>query len=185
MGGGEENPPRHPPPLPPFPNSVRRAQMSDVVRIALLSTLAFYHTPTFKIERPHYRDFPEDTFRDYVNKFTDPLLDPRFIMLVAEDKFEDDEEQKAMEVVPPADKPCVQTWYREYRKMLVEETGAAEEGNVAVIGCGLWSLEKGSERLRDSGAPMQNFIKSQHQGRDKDPVRGPAMWKKIGHEVDR
>ena len=118
-----------------------------------------------------------------MNKFTDPLLDPRSIMLVAEDRFEDDEEQKTMESVPPADKPCVQTWYREYRKMLVE-TGAAE-GNVAVVGCALWSLNKGSERLGDSGAPMQNFIKLQHQGRDKDPVRGPAMWKKIGHEVDR
>ena len=182
MGGGQENP-QQPPPLPPLPNSVRRAQMSDVVRIALLSTLAFYHTPTFKIERPHYRDFPEDTFRDYVNKFTDPLLDPHAIMLVAEDKFEGDEEQKAMGLVPPADKHCVQTWYREYRKMLVS-TGEVE-GNVAVIGCALWSLEKGSERLGDTGAPMQNFIKLQHQGRDKDPVRGPAMWRKIGHEVDR
>lgn len=71
--------------------SVRQASSSDMRRIAIVASAAFYHSPSFKYERPDYRRYPQDTLADYQAMFESAAADESSLVMVIEDSFRPDE----------------------------------------------------------------------------------------------
>jgi hypothetical protein len=89
---------------PPMPNvdGVRLATFADLERIAIVAAAAFFWSPTFRFQRPWYRDYPEDTIASYLTEYTAALNDPACAVLVAEDDLETDEAGYVYEALRPA-----------------------------------------------------------------------------------
>ncbi|KAH7075702.1 hypothetical protein BKA63DRAFT_469992 [Paraphoma chrysanthemicola] len=92
---------------PPMPNidGVRLATFADLERIAIVAAAAFFWSPTFRFQRPWYREHPEDTIASYLADYTAALKDPACAVLVAEDDLEADEAGHVYEALRSA-YPC-------------------------------------------------------------------------------
>jgi hypothetical protein len=75
----------------PSINGVRLATLNDLDRISIVAAAAFFWSPTFKFQRPRYREFPADTVASYRIEYENAIKDPTFVVLVAEDILEPDE----------------------------------------------------------------------------------------------
>lgn len=77
-------------PYPTLP-SLRLAAAADITRMAELSVLGFKDSEIFRYERPRYKDFPQDAIASFANLYRSQLLDPRSVVIVAEDWQRPDE----------------------------------------------------------------------------------------------
>lgn len=79
--------------FPPYPTlpSLRLAAAADITRMAELSVLGFKDSEIFRYERPRYKDFPKDAIASFANLYRSQLLDPRTVVIVAEDWQRPDE----------------------------------------------------------------------------------------------
>lgn len=75
----------------PSINGVRLATLNDLHRISIVAAAAFFFSPTFRFQRPRYREFPADTVASYRIEYENAINDPAFVVLVAEDILESDE----------------------------------------------------------------------------------------------
>jgi len=82
------------PPPASFPPSIRPALLTDIPRIGLVAAAGFYHSNLYAYMRPHFSSYPNDSIADYRVKFSRLILDPGFIVLVAEDMYLEDEREK-------------------------------------------------------------------------------------------
>lgn len=87
--------------LPEVP-SVRIATLDDLPRIAFVAASAFFWSPTFKYQRPHYDDFPIDTLASYYTEYEEMMRDPAYVVLVAEDTIETVEADHVYEALKSA-----------------------------------------------------------------------------------
>lgn len=71
--------------------SLRLAAAVDVTRMADLSVLGFKDSEIFRYERPQYKAFPQDAVASFANIYRSQLLDPRSVVVVAEDWQRPDE----------------------------------------------------------------------------------------------
>lgn len=78
------------PPCPAFPR-VRLATTADLKRIADLSVLGFKDSEIFRFERSRYEEFPQDAVASFANLYRSQLLNPRALVIVAEDWQRPDE----------------------------------------------------------------------------------------------
>lgn len=85
------------PSYPPL-GSLRLATAADIPRLAHLSVLGFKDSEIFRFERPCYDRFPEDAVASFANIYRSRLLDPRAVVIVAEDWQRSDE---ASQFSPP------------------------------------------------------------------------------------
>lgn len=78
---------------PPYPalRSLRLAIPSDIPRIAELSVLGFRDSEIFRYLRPHYKEVPQDAVASFAKIYRSQLLDPRAVVVVAEDWWKPDE----------------------------------------------------------------------------------------------
>jgi hypothetical protein len=115
--------------FPPFPalGSLRLATAVDIPRMAELSVLGFRDSEIFRFERPGYEQFPHDAVASFANLYRSQLLDPRVVIVVAEDWRRPDEASNS----PPQDKNLDHT------------AGPAER---VVVGVASWDLPDGSLR---------------------------------------
>ncbi|KAI0107866.1 acyl-CoA N-acyltransferase [Nemania sp. FL0031] len=74
-----------------FPPHLRPAVAADIDRMAEVAVAGFNATPRFLSERPRYKEFQEDTIASFANTFRAQLLDPRMVVIVAEDSPRPDE----------------------------------------------------------------------------------------------
>ena len=77
-------------PYPTLP-FLRLANADDVARMADLSVLGFKDSEIFRYERPRYEEFPQDAVASFANIYRSQLLDPRGLVIVAEDWQRPDE----------------------------------------------------------------------------------------------
>ena len=90
----------------PSVDGVRLATLRDLHRIAIVAAAAFYWSPTFRFQRPRYKDFPSDTIASYWIEYEAAIKDPSRVVLVAEDVLDKDEAQHVYE--------ALQSAYRDY-----------------------------------------------------------------------
>jgi hypothetical protein len=93
---------RSPHQLPATPSlgPLRVPRAHELPRIALVAACGFYYSPIFHYERPKHKIYPEDTFSSYHEQFTQMLNHDEFVVLVAEDRYEPDENSKSEAVFP-------------------------------------------------------------------------------------
>ena len=70
---------------------LRLARLSDLSRIGIVSTAAFFHDTFFHYTRPWCGAFPEDTVAVFEAGYQNGILDPDSVVLVAVDKYESKE----------------------------------------------------------------------------------------------
>jgi hypothetical protein len=80
-------------------NGVRLATLEDLDRISIVAASAFFWSPTFRFQRPHYRDFPADTIASYRIEYEKAIRDPTCVVIVAEDILESDEAEHVYEAL--------------------------------------------------------------------------------------
>jgi hypothetical protein len=88
-------------------NGVRLATLEDLARISIVAAAAFFWSPTFRFQRPYYRDFPEDTIASYRIEYEKAIRDPACVVLIAEDDLEPDEIEHVYEALRFAFHPPV------------------------------------------------------------------------------
>jgi hypothetical protein len=91
--------------LLPEVHSVCIATLDDLPRIAFVAASAFFWSPTFKYQRPHYGEYPKDTLASYWNEYEESMRDPAYVVLVAEDFIKTDEAEHVYEVLKSACRP--------------------------------------------------------------------------------
>jgi hypothetical protein len=74
-------------------NGVRLATLEDLPRISAVAAAAFFSSPTFKFQRPHYKQFPSDTIASYFVEYEKAIKDAACLVLAAEDVLDKDEAQ--------------------------------------------------------------------------------------------
>ncbi|KAH8717055.1 hypothetical protein GQ44DRAFT_624209 [Phaeosphaeriaceae sp. PMI808] len=72
----------------PSVNGVRLATLDDLDRISIVAAAAFFWSPTFRFQRPHYKEFPADTVASYRTEYEAAINDPTYVVLVAEGVLE-------------------------------------------------------------------------------------------------
>lgn len=87
------------PPAPAF-GSLRLATPLDVLRIGIVATAGFRYSPLFRWERPHHKNFPQDTILSYRTQFASAIKDEDYVVLVAEDHYLPDEGSKTEATIP-------------------------------------------------------------------------------------
>jgi hypothetical protein len=87
-----------------FPNinGVRVATLDDLPRIAIVAAAAFFWSPTFRFQRPHYKEFPTDTLHSYLSEYEATIQNPAYVVLVAEDVLEADEAEHVYKALQSA-----------------------------------------------------------------------------------
>jgi hypothetical protein len=80
-------------------NGVRLATLEDLDRISVVAASAFFWSPTFRFQRPYYRDFPADTIASYRIEYERAISDPACVVIVAEDVLELDEAEHVYEAL--------------------------------------------------------------------------------------
>ncbi|KAF1916881.1 hypothetical protein BDU57DRAFT_517268 [Ampelomyces quisqualis] len=83
----------------PSINGVRLATLNDLHRISIVAAAAFFWSPTFRFQRPRYREFPADTVASYRTEYENAIQDPAFVVLVAEDILQPDEAEHVYEAL--------------------------------------------------------------------------------------
>ena len=67
---------------------LRLASLRDMPRIGVVATAGFRYSPAFVWGRTYHDKFFGDTLASYRNSFTKLILDPKYIVLVAEDEYD-------------------------------------------------------------------------------------------------
>ncbi|KAK5662619.1 hypothetical protein OQA88_8533 [Cercophora sp. LCS_1] len=86
-------------PVPPL-GTLRIARPTDVLRIGIVAAAGFRYSPLFKWERPHHEDFPDDTLLSYSAQFLSAVKSDDFVVLVQEDAYLPDENDKTSAIIP-------------------------------------------------------------------------------------
>ncbi|KAF1944186.1 hypothetical protein EJ02DRAFT_398732 [Clathrospora elynae] len=81
----------------PSVDGVRLATPEDLYRISIVAAAAFFWSPTFRFQRPHYKDFPSDTIASYFYDYEKAIKDPASVVFVAEDVVEENEADNVYE----------------------------------------------------------------------------------------
>ena len=76
---------------PPFPKSVRLAQISDIQRLGIIATASLFYSSWFHHKRPFYKEYTSDAVTSYAESFRKAILNPQLVVLVAEDTLKSDE----------------------------------------------------------------------------------------------
>jgi hypothetical protein len=84
--------------VPSF-DRLRLATMEDLPRIAIVAAAGFFHSPTFQYQRSHYAEYPDDTLFSYWREYAESILDPHRVVLVAEDKLVDTEDNQVYDAL--------------------------------------------------------------------------------------
>jgi hypothetical protein len=82
---------------------LRLATSDDLQRLGLVAAAGFYYSPVFHYERPHHKSYPQDTFLSYEEQFGTALNSGDFVIVVAEDYCEPDEDSQT-EVTFPSER---------------------------------------------------------------------------------
>jgi hypothetical protein len=106
---------------------LRLATAADIPRLADLSVLGFKDSEIFRFERPRYDKFPEDAVASFANIYRSQLLDPRGIVVVAEDWQRPDE---VSHLAPHSD----------------DQDRTYAQAQRVVVGVGSWILPQDSPR---------------------------------------
>lgn len=114
----------------PPPGGLRIACPSDVLRIGVVATAGFRYSPLFRWERPYHKDFPADTILSYRTQFQDTIKSNDFIVIVAENGYQPDENENTEATIPSDD-----AWK------------APTAGEQVVVGVASIKLEPGSKRM--------------------------------------
>lgn len=85
--------------FPPL-GHLRIASPDDVPRISVVATAAFRYSPLFEWERPNHAKYPEDTLESYRAQFLDAIQSDDHIVLVREDAYLRDENNKTAAIIP-------------------------------------------------------------------------------------
>ncbi|KAK4645775.1 hypothetical protein QC761_204540 [Podospora bellae-mahoneyi] len=85
--------------FPPL-GHLRIASPDDVPRISVVATAAFRYSPLFEWERPNHSKYPEDTLESYRAQFLDAIQSDDHIVLVREDAYLHDENNKTAAIIP-------------------------------------------------------------------------------------
>ena len=117
-------------PTAPALGLLRLASLIDIPRIAIVATGGFRYSPVFRWERPYHEQYPEDTLMSYRAMFAQRIKDPEYIVMVAEDIYDPDEDQKSSAIIPRDD------WTFKPRK-----------GDRVIAGVASWKLEPESRRV--------------------------------------
>ena len=123
------------PDLPEMPKGIRPATPSDILRMGIILTAAFFHTSIFTWNRPNHHLYPQDTLLHYRHQISSHLRNPRCIVLVATDLYEPDENEKPIgksKATIPS--PSSDSW------------NPPAKGTEVVVGVLCITLEKGSKR---------------------------------------
>jgi hypothetical protein len=86
-------------------NGVRVATLDDLPRIAIVAAAAFFWSPTFRFQRPRYKEFPTDTLHSYSSEYEATIRNPAYVVLVAEDVLEADEAEHVYKALQSAYRP--------------------------------------------------------------------------------
>ncbi|KAF2005269.1 hypothetical protein P154DRAFT_356773 [Amniculicola lignicola CBS 123094] len=86
------------PALPSF-DRIRLATFNDLSRIATVAAAGFYYSPTFRFQRPHHAEFPEDTISSYWAEYKATIMNPACAVLVAEDTCIEGESEQVYEAL--------------------------------------------------------------------------------------
>ena len=71
--------------LSPTVDGVRVATVEDLHRISVVAAAAFFWSPTFRFQRPHYKKFAQDTTASYFREYEAAIRDPACVVLVTDD----------------------------------------------------------------------------------------------------
>lgn len=88
--------------LLPDVDGVRLATLNDLPRIAIVAAAAFFWSPTFRFQRPHYQEFPADTLASYWAEYEEAIKDPACVVLVTEDVLDAGEAEHVYKALQPA-----------------------------------------------------------------------------------
>nr|POE47696.1 hypothetical protein CFP56_01027 [Quercus suber] len=116
------------PGYPSFAHGLRLATPADLSRLAELSVLGFKDSEIFRYERPEYNKFPFDAVTSFYNIYRAQLVNPRAVVIVAEDNQRSDE---AIHLSSQS-------------KDRLDDSNAHSER--VVVGVGIWILPSGSIR---------------------------------------
>ena len=127
---------------------LRLASLRDVPRIGVVATAGFRYSPVFVWGRMYHDKFPEDTWASYRDLFAKSILDPEYIVLVAEDEYDPDEQTKTLAKLPENDQ-------------------VGDHPAKVVVGVGCWKLEdvsqrKGHFQLLEGQYVLSNNPRSRH-----------------------
>ncbi|KAK2590069.1 hypothetical protein QQS21_012257 [Conoideocrella luteorostrata] len=122
-------------PRPPPLYSLRSARLEDVDRLALVGIAGFRHSQIFEFERPYYEKYPQDTFKSFQELWRDLICDPNTVTLVAEDDYDEQEDNH---------EPSVQSHMFPRLKK--------PNGRV-IVGAASWTYEAGSKRREQFACP--------------------------------
>jgi hypothetical protein len=89
----------------PNMDGVRLATLEDLDRISVVAASAFFWSPTFRFQRPHYRDFAADTVASYRIEYEKAIRDPVCVVIIAEDALEPDEAEHVYDALRFAFRP--------------------------------------------------------------------------------
>jgi len=129
------------PPAPPF-GALRLASLGNLPRIGIVAAAGFKYSQVFEFTRPYHNQYPEDTIKDYQRIFRGQILDPEWIVLVKEDKFDPNESEGAGGEL-------------EVGNGLPESTGSTKNSiEKVIVGVCSWKLEDSSCRKGGFQPPL-------------------------------
>lgn len=70
------------------------------IHVGIVATAGFRYSPLFKWERPHHEEFPDDTLLSYCRQLLSANLSDDFIVLVQEDAYLPEENDKTYAIIP-------------------------------------------------------------------------------------
>ncbi|PQE04851.1 Acyl- N-acyltransferase protein [Rutstroemia sp. NJR-2017a BBW] len=152
----------------PALGALRIATPSDILRMGIVSTCSFRYSPLFEWERCYHETYPEDTLLSYREELVEQIKDPKYIVLVASDKYDPDEARKSIAILP-------------------ENNGweAPAAGEDVIVGFACWKLEPGSKRQGQYKNDSRHYpVLPPNQNRDQnaDHVRRFSALSKSAHE---
>jgi hypothetical protein len=83
----------------PNVGGVRLATVEDLHRISIVAAAAFFSSPTFRFQRPRYKEYPADTVASFLVDYEAAISDPACVVLVAEDTLREDEVEHVYEAL--------------------------------------------------------------------------------------
>ena len=111
----------------PVLGRLRKAEVSEAKRMALVATAAYFSSPVWQYQRPHYAEFPGDTLTSFENLLGREIRNPDRIVLVIDDAFENDEHEMVYDALKSIYPPM-------------------ENAKSVIVGVAILSLPKGSNR---------------------------------------
>lgn len=113
------------------PESVRFPLLGEILRLALVASAGFYHSPVNAYERPQRDRYPKDTVHSYLQELISYLLRPECILVVVDDECEKSEDTEL---------------YPALKKEYGGRHWAKQDGK-AIVGFACMTLKRGSHRV--------------------------------------